>query len=124
MPTVALIAEYNPFHRGHAAQLREIREKLGERCPIVLALSSSFCQRGSIALLSSRRRAEAAVKGGADLVLRLPLAFSLADGESFARGGVRLLAVRSGGCVYILEAETDEQTLYELGAGSALVRME
>lgn len=105
MPTVALIAEYNPFHRGHAAQLREIREKLGERCPIVLALSSSFCQRGSIALLSSRRRAEAAVKGGADLVLRLPLAFSLADGESFARGGVRLLA--GSGIVDLLAAGSE-----------------
>lgn len=58
--------------------------------------------------------------------MQLMTGFVLAglDALYAVQGEARLLAVRYGGCVYILEAEADEQTLYELGAASALVRME
>lgn len=92
MRSVGILAEYNPFHNGHLTQLRYIREKLGPRVAIVIALSSHFTQRGSAALQNLRQRTRAALEGGADLVLLLPQLFSAAPAEGFARGGMRLLA--------------------------------
>ena len=92
METAGIIAEYNPFHNGHAWQIQQIRETLGKDCAIIVALSGNFCQRGEPALLNAWKRAEIALKLGCDLVLELPTAFSTASAERFAEGGVHLLA--------------------------------
>ena len=92
MKLVGVVAEYNPFHRGHEYMLAEIRRQLGEDTSIVCVMSGSFVQRGECALLSKFARAEAAVKGGADLVLELPLPWALSSAEHFARGAVSLLS--------------------------------
>lgn len=84
MKTAAVICEYNPFHLGHAYQLREMK-KLGA---VVAVMSGSFTQRGSAAVLSKYERARLAVENGADLVLELPFPFCAMSGEIFARGGV------------------------------------
>ena len=89
---VGIIAEYNPFHRGHAWQIREIRRRLGADTAVVACMSGSFVQRGDFALLGKHPRAEAALRGGADLVLELPTPWSAATAERFAQGGVALLA--------------------------------
>lgn len=54
-------------------------------------MSGDFVQRGSPAVYSKFARAEAAVRCGADLVLELPLPWSLSSAEGFARGAVGLL---------------------------------
>ena len=90
--TVGIIAEYQLFHRGHAAQIQYIRSKLGPRSKIVIALSSYFTQRGLPALMSPKERAAAALQAGADLVFLLPQAFSSAEARHFAKGAVCLLA--------------------------------
>ena len=41
MRTVGIIAEYNPFHRGHEYQIRQAREALGADW-IVAAVSGDF----------------------------------------------------------------------------------
>lgn len=58
---------------------------------IVCAMSGNFVQRGDFALLDKYARAEMAVRGGADLVLELPLAAALSSAEGFAQGAVALL---------------------------------
>lgn len=88
MKTAAVICEYNPFHLGHAHQLREM-QKHGA---VVCIMSGSFTQRGSAAVLSKYERAHLAVANGADLVLELPFPFSASSGEIFARGGVSVAA--------------------------------
>ena len=90
MNVTGIIAEYNPFHTGHLHQIHYIKEKL---CPdhIVIAMSGDFVQRGAPALLPKHLRAEMALRCGADLVLELPVQFSTASAEFFARGGVSLL---------------------------------
>lgn len=93
MKTVGIICEYNPFHNGHAAQLRRIREAFGEDCAVVCLMSGSYVQRGEPAIFPKSLRAEAAVRCGADLVLELPLTASLSSAEGFAAGGVRILTV-------------------------------
>jgi len=88
---IGIIAEYNPFHSGHAAHFRLAVEACGER-PIVCAVSGDFVQRGAPAVCRRHVRAAQAVKAGADLVLELPLPWAVAGAETFARGGVELLA--------------------------------
>lgn len=91
MRAAGIIVEYNPLHCGHVHLLRETRRLLGEDCAIICAMSGDFVQRGDFALLSRRARARAAVESGVDLVLELPLPWSVASAERFAHGGVRTL---------------------------------
>lgn len=91
MQTAAIICEYNPFHNGHQKQFRLIREHLGQDAAIVCLMSGNFVQRGEPALYHRSVRAEAALRGGADLVLELPLTCSLRSAEGFADGGVAIL---------------------------------
>ena len=86
-----IVAEYNPFHSGHMFHIRRTRESLGGDAVIVCAMSGNFVQRGDFALLDKYARAEMAVRGGADLVLELPLAAALSSAEGFAQGAVALL---------------------------------
>ena len=92
MHNAGIVAEYNPFHSGHAQMIRRVRERLGAGCGIVCAMSGKFVQRGDFALLGKYARAEAAVRCGADLVLELPLPWAVSSAEGFARGGVGVLA--------------------------------
>ena len=89
-----IIAEYNPFHNGHAYHLRRVRRSASH---IVCVLGGHFTQRGDLALLDKWTRAEAALWGGCDLVIDLPLPWSMAPAERFAAGGVALL--EGLGCV-------------------------
>ena len=92
MTVAGVIAEYNPFHRGHAWQLGEIRRRLGADAGIVVCMSGNFVQRGDFAVLNKHARAEMALEGGADLVLELPTPWACAGAERFAQGGVAALA--------------------------------
>lgn len=91
MKVVGIVAEYNPFHKGHAYQIQKIREIYGEDTAIVCVMSGDYVQRGEPAIFSKFARAEAAVRCGADLVVELPVPFSLASAEGFARGAVAVL---------------------------------
>ena len=92
MTAVGIIAEYNPFHRGHAWQIGEVRRRLGADTAVAACMSGNFVQRGDFALLEKHARAEAALSGGADLVLELPTPWACAGAERFAQGGVAALA--------------------------------
>ena len=93
MRVFGIICEYNPFHRGHEWQIDELRRLAGEEeCAVVCAMSGDFVQRGDFAIERAHARAEAAVRGGADLVLELPLPWAISSAEGFARGGVSILA--------------------------------
>lgn len=110
MNVVGIIAEYNPFHRGHEYQIRKLRE-LCHADYVVIAMSGNFVQRGAPALMDKYSRTQMALHCGADLVLELPALFATASAEYFARGGVALL--NSTGIVTHLGfgAETDNGKL-------------
>lgn len=91
MRIVGVIAEYNPFHLGHAYHLQRAREETRTDY-VVIILSGCFTQRGEAALLSPLDRARMALHCGADAVLALPALWSVRDAEHFALGGVALLA--------------------------------
>ena len=91
MRIVGVVAEYNPFHLGHAYQLQAARE--AAQADYVLAvMSGCFTQRGDAALLSPVARAEMALHSGADAVILLPALWSVRDAEHFALGSISLLA--------------------------------
>ncbi|MBQ4581147.1 MAG: nucleotidyltransferase family protein [Clostridia bacterium] len=91
MRVVGVIAEYNPFHLGHAHHLAQAR-KLANADAVVVVMSSVFTQRGDAAILSPADRARMALHCGADAVFALPAAWAVRDAEHFALGGVSLLA--------------------------------
>lgn len=90
MKVCAVIAEYNPFHLGHAYHLKQAR-LLTAADYIVVVMSGNFVQRGDPALLDKYARTRAALSCGADLVLELPTCFSTGSAEYFARGAVSML---------------------------------
>ena len=96
MRTVGIIAEYDPFHAGHAFQLEKAKEASGADY-VVAAMSPDFLQRGEPALLDKWVRARMALEAGADLVLELPVRCAVGSAEFFAEGGVRLL--HALGCI-------------------------
>lgn len=73
-----VIAEYDPFHLGHAHHLTEARRQSGATC-VISVMSMHFTQRGTPALLTPHSRARMALENGADIVLGLPVAFSVRD---------------------------------------------
>lgn len=91
MVIVGVVAEYNPFHNGHALHIKMTREALGGDAAVVCCMSGDFVQRGEAAVYSKFARAEAAVRCGADLVVELPLPWALSSAEGFARGAVGVL---------------------------------
>ena len=110
MKTIGIICEYNPFHNGHARQLRLARELAGEDCALVCLMSGNYVQRGEPAIFPKAIRAEAALRCGADLVLELPLTAALSSAEGFAAGGVEILSAL--GCDYLcFGTETDDNNL-------------
>lgn len=90
MKVNGIIAEYNPFHNGHKYQLEESLRQTGADYTIVI-MSGDFVQRGTPALLEKHRRAEMALKGGADLVLELPVIYASSSAEYFAMGAIATL---------------------------------
>ncbi|MCB6365066.1 nucleotidyltransferase family protein [Intestinibacillus massiliensis] len=96
MKICGVIAEYNPFHNGHALQLAETRRILGGDTAIVCVMSGNFVQRGDLGIVEKYSRAEAAARCGADLVLELPLGAALSSADGFAVGGVRALDALGG----------------------------
>lgn len=90
MKVNGIIAEYNPFHKGHQYQIARSKQLTGADYTIV-AMSGCFMQRGTPALLDKHVRAEMALRNGADLVLELPAFYAVSSAEYFATGAVALL---------------------------------
>ena len=88
---VGVVTEFNPFHDGHAYFLHEIRKKYAADY-IVAVMSGDFVQRGEPAFLSKLERAKLALKRGVDLLVQLPVLFSLSGSLDFAYGSVKILS--------------------------------
>ncbi|HJB08033.1 MAG TPA: nucleotidyltransferase family protein [Candidatus Enterocloster faecavium] len=91
MRVVGIIAEYNPFHKGHQYHIARAKEVTGADYCIVV-LSGNFVQRGEPAIYEKFLRTEAALRCGADLVLELSSPFASGSAEDFASGASALLS--------------------------------
>lgn len=113
MKTAGIIAEYNPFHTGHAYHIRQAKKMTGADYTVVV-MSPDFVQRGEPAIFEKYMRTEMALKNGADLVLELPVCYAAGSAEYFAEGAVALL--NSIGVVDVLcfGSEMPDPSLYRL----------
>lgn len=90
MTIAGIIAEYNPFHKGHAFHIDETRRLTG--CDfVVVCMDGHFTQRGEPTVYSKWDRARCALRCGADAVFELPAMFAVRPADAFARGGVGVL---------------------------------
>jgi len=90
MKIAGIIAEYNPFHNGHAHHIAETRRRTG--CDfVVVCMDGSYTQRGDAACLDKWTRARVALACGADAVFELPTLWAVRTADHFARGGVAVL---------------------------------
>ena len=122
MKTVGIVAEYNPFHKGHALHIAKTREIVGEDAAIVCVMSGNFIQRGEPAIFAKHTRAEAALYGGADLVLELPLPYVLSSAEKFAMGAMAILD--SLGCVDYVSFGSESGNTEELKEAAQILLRE
>lgn len=113
MKTAGIIAEYNPFHNGHQYHIEQTRRVTGADA-VVCVMSGCFVQRGDCAIADKWTRAHAALLGGADLVLELPVYYSLAVAQLFAYGAVA--ALDALGCVDFLSFGMETDNLSQLDA--------
>lgn len=92
MKTIGIVAEYNPFHTGHAWHIQRTRQLFQEETAVMAVMSGNWVQRGECAVAGKWARTEMALAGGVDLVLELPTVWATTSAEGFARGAVSLLA--------------------------------
>lgn len=110
MSTVGIIAEYNPFHTGHAYQISEARRITGADHVLVI-MSGDYVQRGMPAVMDKYMRTRLALDGGADCIVELPVWMATSSAADFAEGGIAILDAL--GCIDYLcfGSETGELSL-------------
>ena len=87
---VGVVTEFNPFHEGHAYFLEEIRKQHSADY-IVAVMSGDYVQRGEPAFMSKFQRTREALKRGVDLLIQLPILYSLSGSRDFAYGSIKIL---------------------------------
>lgn len=90
MKIIGLIAEYNPFHNGHRYQIKKIKEIFPDSL-IILCLGSYFTQRGDISILSKQDKVKISLEYGIDLIVELPLMYTVQSGDIFAYQSIKIL---------------------------------
>lgn len=107
MATIGMIAEFNPFHKGHKYIIEKAKSITGADNVIVVC-SGNFVQHGEPSIFDKTVRTKAALSNGVDAVFELPVYYSTASAETFARAGVKFLTEL--GCVDYLcfGCETDK----------------
>ena len=91
MLKIGIVAEYNPFHNGHLYQIRKIKEIFGEDVLVVVVISGDFVQRGEISFLDKWEKTHVSLGCGVDLVVELPLYYSIQNAEIFSRMATKIL---------------------------------
>lgn len=90
MKACGIVAEYNPLHKGHAYQIEELRANTDVDV-VIAVMSGNFLQRGEPAILDKWTRTKMALAGGVDLVIELPVIWSVQPADYFAEGSLDIL---------------------------------
>lgn len=87
---LGIVAEYNPFHNGHLYHLEQSKKLTGATYSVAI-MSGNFTQRGSTSLIDKWSKAKCALENGVDLVIELPVLYSISSAENFAEGSIKIL---------------------------------
>ena len=101
MQVIGIVAEYNPFHTGHAYQIARTRQSLGGECAVVAVMSGNWVQQADCAIADKWLRARLALMGGVDLVLELPTVWATASAEGLPGGDLLAGEERRSGCAVL-----------------------
>ena len=118
--TAGIIAEFNPLHNGHKYLMDTVKDRHADA--VIAVMSGSFVQRGAPALTDKWTRTEMALKAGADLVLELPVVYSMNTAQKFARGAVEIL--NACGLVDILAFGSESRDIERLQKAAELTAFE
>lgn len=121
MKACGIVAEYNPFHKGHAHQIEELRAS-SDTDVVIAVMSGNFLQRGEPAILDKWTRTQMALAGGIDLVVELPIMWSVQPADLFAKGALAIL--RSLNIDYLSFGTEDGQKNDFLEAASFMLENE
>ncbi|MCH3964023.1 MAG: nucleotidyltransferase [Clostridium sp.] len=90
MSITGIIAEYNPFHNGHIYHIKNA-SRLANCHGIIAVISGDFVQRGTPSIIDKWNKTRIALLNGIDLVIELPVLYSISSAEFFAHGATSLL---------------------------------
>ncbi|MBQ1954173.1 MAG: nucleotidyltransferase family protein [Clostridia bacterium] len=116
MALTGIIAEFDPFHGGHAHLIASAKGLFPEN-GVVCIMSGGFTQRGAPSCADKIARAKMAVENGADIVFELPLAFALSPAPIFAKGGVSHLAATGILSHLVFGSESEDISALKRAAG-------
>ena len=112
MKICGVIAEFNPFHQGHAYLLEQARKKTSADV-IVVAMSGNWVQRGEPAIEQKWSRAKVALQNGGDVVIEMPTAVICQSTDRFAKGAVEIL--QKIGCHFLaFGCESGDAAFFEV----------
>ena len=115
MRTVGIIAEYNPFHTGHAYHIAQAKKISGADYAVVI-MSPDFVQRGTPAVFDKYTRTQMTLQCGADLVIELPVCYASGSAEFFAEGAIALINRIGVVDTLVYGAEHDDLSLFQATA--------
>ena len=92
MKIAVIIAEFNPFHKGHEYLIEQTR-KITDCTHIVVIQTGNFTQRAEPTIIEKHLRAQSAIMCGVDAVLEMPTAYATNNAEVFAKAGVQIANV-------------------------------
>ena len=87
---LGIVCEYNPFHNGHLYHIIQSKKLTGADYTIAI-MTGNFAQRGDVSLVDKWSKTEMALLAGVDLVIELPVIYSVSSAENFAEGAVKIL---------------------------------
>lgn len=111
MKKVGVICEYNPLHNGHVYHFNKVKEE-SKADIIICVMSSSFTQRGDLSLFDKFIKTKQALNMGIDLVIELPLIYTIERADIFASYSVKLLNSLNVDEIWI-GSENNDPSIYE-----------
>ncbi len=90
MKIIGIIVEYNPMHKGHLEHIKEIK-RIHNESIIIAIMSGNIVQRGEFSIFDKFLRTKIAIKNNIDVVVQLPIYYSLNNANIFAKGAINIL---------------------------------
>lgn len=87
---LGIVCEYNPFHNGHLYHIIQSQKITGANYTIAI-MTGNFAQRGDVSIVDKWSKTEMALLSGVDLVIELPVLYSISSAENFAEGSIKIL---------------------------------
>lgn len=110
MSLAGIVAEFNPLHNGHK-YLIDCAKNDGHN--VACVISGNFVQRGDTAIIPKFKRAQTALLAGADIIIELPVPWSMSTAQNFALGAISQLSALNVDILYF-GSESGNENLLQL----------